>query len=150
MYTKKITAKQQEFCEAVVFKKKSYKEAFLAAYGQGNYKNDVLIRKASKVAKNQKVLAEIARLRDSILKKVKEKELYTREKWLAEAEAVRELALRGEKPNLLAALRAIREKADAAGINIAKSEVEIKGAPEIKVSNQSDLNALKDLDKCCA
>lgn len=70
----KLTAKQEAFCQGIA-DGLGQADAYRAAYGAENMKDSTIYPHASKLMKNDKVMARIAELRQS----VQEKQLWSRE-----------------------------------------------------------------------
>lgn len=61
-----ITARQEAFCVALEIDGLTQRQAYIKAYGRGNYSDDTLDQKASKMAKRDKVRARCEELREKV------------------------------------------------------------------------------------
>ena len=136
----KLTVKQERFARNVAVKGMTQSDAYRDAYDCGKSGEDTIWAEASRVANDPMVSARIKHLQDKLV----DKAIYTREKWAQEAEQIRCLALSGEKPDLPVALRAVREKADAAGLPTQKVDITSNGK---EISNVASKIATRILGK---
>lgn len=118
MSVKKLTGKQEKFCQEVALGK-TQADAYRAAYDAKNMKPETVQKRASELMADGEVAGRVNELKEMAL----ERHQLTVDDIIRELEEARTMAMTGEKPQASAMVAATLGKAKVLGLITDKQEV---------------------------
>lgn len=127
---RKLTAKQERFCELVALEGMTQADAYRQSYDAKGMTDKQIWEKASVLAANAKVAERVESLKAEVAKATVKKTARTREQLLEKLDRVFDDAMDGDRKAHSAAVSAIGTQAKLLGFDVQK--VELSGDLEIK------------------
>lgn len=152
MSSNKLTPKQEDFCRYYAVENLTQRQAYIAAYGKGNYSDKTIDEAASRLLRNSKVIARCKELKDILVDKV----VWSKADMINDLKRIADDCKSAKRQD-----ESIDSKSRAVAVSAIKTAGEMLGYNEknvnVEVTNRTELseylsilkagNTLKDKDK---